>query len=483
MAEITGPKKPNHRRSNRPSQEPTADHFRALAIERLGSRHLIAETKARPTEEADHPTATPRRKRGRPKKSETVEASKRSKGWWERLTDFWTGKDNPSRKLNVYLIVSARVLHGEGIEQEQARQLLHSWIASLPDHARGCSGRLMRNDQDAIAKQINHVIKRAWRDGVSDKLRNSVAAWASSGRYLSKRETWHIRVRAVYELPSIPDFKFIKEDENAIKESLANVLSDKERKLAVKVAREIVILVFDKFRTKDGISYEYRREFLTRLGIACQNDLKLKDIFDALTLLDLIRVDQKPCKGFGKRPGKATVFALAARALKYHQILAQGFVGCPVEPKLFSETELQEAVRQGVLRQVAEDEVFRDEEREAREREDQTQSDYLAAQLTIAAFRLEIALNAHRLAAAAGHDLKEANHAVKRAMSAHLRRAEQFTKHQIRAFEREEAYYRALTSRTEAELETVQKLAAIKQARLDEKWLDTDDDSPGEWQE
>lgn len=224
------------------------------------------------------------------------------------LTEFWKGTDNPIGILDKILLTTVTFLRHEGLNQEQAHQLIHQYISDLPTEALNCSFRLLPEKHGELCRNINDIVKTAYRSKINDSIKKSLAAWKRCGFLVSDKLTWNNHSK-------IPEIVWTDEDKQAFKQYLQPVLKPKkwilenDPDIAVTIATAIVKLTIIKEREESGWGYDYLPSWLEpTFGIKCKDNTKLSLIFKTLIELKIIKKRIEP------HPGFATCWALGARA-------------------------------------------------------------------------------------------------------------------------------------------------------------------------
>jgi hypothetical protein len=240
----------------------------------------------------------------------------------ETLIGFW--RRGLWLDLNTALLVTARVFRFEGLPQDQAAGLLHSYTRALPDDA---SSRIRDNKWKEIDYEIGRVLTKAYADHdptLSDpealtKLQGAVSVWSKAGFLLHDKHTWHRTPRSdtvgildlIDILGEIPRWAWSARDAAEITATLGKVFSRKNRHKAPEIALQLVRLVTHQYHEGNGCSVEYLQAFLWNNFHIAYKDTALWKVMSAAKALNLIAVL------VGPRPGRATTYGPGLRALPY----------------------------------------------------------------------------------------------------------------------------------------------------------------------
>ena len=97
------------------------------------------------------------------------------------------------------MIVTARLFAHEGLSEDNAVKLLKPYVREIPEEARHCSGRLLKEDWSSIDHDIIKAVKNAFGgngkqadvDRSDQELNKTVAAWSKYGFKISDKATWN----------------------------------------------------------------------------------------------------------------------------------------------------------------------------------------------------------------------------------------------------------------------------------------------------
>jgi hypothetical protein len=159
--------------------------------------------------------------------ADVAEASPPKKRLGQSLVDFWAGADCPPDSLNKYILLSARVLRYEVVEEE-AVKVLEEYIAEHPDAS--FSDRLSSGQTAEVTRVIRSTVRAVYGDngGQADPeastriLDKAHAFFRRVGFRLSDKTTWDRLRGATGQLG--PDFDWSEEELQLIERHLVPVL-------------------------------------------------------------------------------------------------------------------------------------------------------------------------------------------------------------------------------------------------------------------
>ena len=227
------------------------------------------------------------------------------------LVEFYTGKLAPKGSLNAGIVLGARALWLEQVDEDAAADILGEYVRDLPDV--GVSGRLERGEYDEIDRVIRNTVQRVYRDngGQADQdfssalLARTAEAWRRAGFRFSDKSTW-ASANFVSETPH--PVTFTDEIRRQVAEPLADALKVIDLALAVEVAEFVVGVVAARQQSGAGLSVAYFKKVIEQeFGIRCGAHGKVNTIVKVMCGLGLIT--KVACHQFSTTKGKG----LAAR--------------------------------------------------------------------------------------------------------------------------------------------------------------------------